>query len=668
MASEQTLSLVLKVDDQGSVVLDRFTKKIQETGNSIQTSLSVIAAGAATQLAVAAQQIEQTGLRYMELGARALSIQDSFNTITKASGIMGETLIENIKSASGVFVESTAIMVKAQQLLVEGFKPDQIVAMTEAARVAARKMGTDVAEAWDLVTQAIITGRTRGLRAAFPMNEQEMMEKYAASIGTVVPLLTEHARQQAILNEVLKQTIDYTQQYGALQETESEKLQQAVSWWKSLAIQIGQAALNLGKYVMYAGQKAAGYAMAGGMLEPGAPTGAELPTYPTTSERRFGGWGAASVAGQASANEQRLIKQKEFNDAYTKLADEYQVKIQSIGDKGYQNQLQLIDQQQKAAEDAIQKQWGASMLAKVVPLIDEYYDKQREEVEKKYGMKERLAAATTAAEALYQGPFPQESIPGLPTAPVLTDTEAAFLAKYGAGSDYLAAQNKVAQQYADLVGDIDAQIAAMKSEADQYAFLQVATGKWSDETAAKYKQVVDIQAQQLSTTSQLMKSVGTEMAEQWSKSMADVITGQQSFGDAMKKMWLDLADYIIQQILRTLAMQALFGNQKGTIVSGTGLIGSIVRLIGLQEGGLFTRPTPALIGEAGPEAVVPLKGGKIPIEGGQGGSTTTIVNQIYATDVKSFEDQLNRNPAAIINILAKSVKGGGKMRDVIRSA
>ena len=42
MAGEQTLTLRLKVDDQGSVILDQFTKKIQTAGQSIQNSLGII--------------------------------------------------------------------------------------------------------------------------------------------------------------------------------------------------------------------------------------------------------------------------------------------------------------------------------------------------------------------------------------------------------------------------------------------------------------------------------------------------------------------------------------------------------------------------------------------------------------------------------------------------
>lgn len=43
-------------------------------------------------------------------------------------------------------------------------------------------------------------------------------------------------------------------------------------------------------------------------------------------------------------------------------------------------------------------------------------------------------------------------------------------------------------------------------------------------------------------------------------------------------------------------------------------------------GGIITRPTFALMGEAGPEAVIPLRGGRVPVEGGGGSPTVITVN------------------------------------------
>lgn len=106
--------------------------------------------------------------KWGEFGANALQIEESYSQVTKAMGVDGQKLISQIKEVGAVFVEETDLMVKAQRLLAEGMTSSQIVKMMESARVAARLMGIDVKSAFDMITEAIITGRTRGLRRAFP--------------------------------------------------------------------------------------------------------------------------------------------------------------------------------------------------------------------------------------------------------------------------------------------------------------------------------------------------------------------------------------------------------------------------------------------------------------------------------------------------------------------
>jgi hypothetical protein len=694
VATEQQLTLKFKVNDDGSMVLDSINKKIAAIDQSAQgmgRSLTLIKWDAVTNLASTVSQLGQEFVELAEKGARASAIQDSFNLITKASGVMSDALVERIKIASGVFVQETDIMVKAQQLLVEGFSADQIVKLTEASRVAALKMGTDVASAFDLVSQAVITGRTRAIRAAFPMDESEVMEKYAASIGSVTSMLSEAGRQQALYNEVVRQLTEYTQKYGELAPSQYEQLQKQKSAWAEMGIVIGKAAAAMAQLVVDAAKwmdlqsrkagAAFGVPVADWMksVTPGigsAPPGQYGPDYEAKMQALMAKEDttkAAQAAKDAQDKSQRLIKQKEFNDAYVKLVDEYNVKIQNVGQKGYQDQLRLYDLEEKSVEDSIKKQYGASMLAKVLPLIDQYYDKQRAEVQKKYGMHERLSQAAIAAEAMYQGPIVRQTIPEVPTTPVISDAEIAFISKFGAGSDWVKAQSSVAAQYAEVTGDINAQIAAMKTEADQYAYLQNVTGKWSAETATAYKKVVDIQTQQMSTGAQFVKDLGTQLADQWSSTLTKVLSGQEKFGDAMRKMWTDIAESITQQLLKMAMMEALFGNQKGTLVSGSGLIGWIGGALGLikaQEGfsGWVNQPTLFMAGESGREhvGVTPEgKMGKIPVEGG-GGNVVVLNVTNNAVDAPSFMDLCQKNPGGFFQALLKDAQGAGVMRTIIK--
>jgi hypothetical protein len=60
---------------------------------------------------------------------------------------------------------------------------------------------------------------------------------------------------------------------------------------------------------------------------------------------------------------------------------------------------------------------------------------------------------------------------------------------------------------------------------------------------------------------------------------------------------------------------------------GAGLVKSVAGVFGLQHGGIVTRPTLALIGEAGPEAVVPLRGTHA-----VGGGPAVVINNAHFSD------------------------------------
>ena len=229
--------------------------------------------------------------------------------------------------------------------------------------------------------------------------------------------------------------------------------------------------------------------------------------------------------------------------------------------------------------------------------------------------------------------------------------------------------NRLAEQYALLTGDTVTAIAADKAMEDQF----IANNNLTDQQIVLIRQLGAIRRTEITQTAQYVQDLYSASTSTINQNLASALTGQMTFADAMKRIWTDLASHVIQQILLIAEEQALLGGAKtaGAAWSGgTGLIGLIGGLFH-QEGGIFNQPTLGVIGEAGPEAVIPLKGGKIPVEGGAGAGSYTYnhtVNNVYATDVKSFEDQIKRNPNAIVNVLQQNMRRGGEMKDIILGA
>lgn len=168
-----------------------------------------------------------------------------------------------------------------------------------------------------------------------------------------------------------------------------------------------------------------------------------------------------------------------------------------------------------------------------------------------------------------------------------------------------------------------------------------------------------------SGTEGFMSSLSSGLSSAWSTNLTSMIKGTQNFSDAVKNIFSGMADSVISSVTKMLANLALFGNVKGEYKSGSGALGGFVSLIGsigslfsssgsysswnwgggadygafgMQEGGIVTRPTLAMLGEGNTdEAVIPLENGKIPIEGGSGGTTYIIQNYNQVNDPNTFQ-------------------------------
>jgi len=120
-----------------------------------------------------------------------------------------------------------------------------------------------------------------------------------------------------------------------------------------------------------------------------------------------------------------------------------------------------------------------------------------------------------------------------------------------------------------------------------------------------------------------------------------IIMTQQGVRDVVEEVWGAIPDFIKSGVASMIAnINPLFGALKGILdllnqiraaaesvggggESGGGIGSKIRGLIPFAEGGIVTKPTPALVGEAGPEAIIPLS----KIGRGSAPVNITIVNE-----------------------------------------
>jgi hypothetical protein len=164
------------------------------------------------------------------------------------------------------------------------------------------------------------------------------------------------------------------------------------------------------------------------------------------------------------------------------------------------------------------------------------------------------------------------------------------------------------------------------------------------------------------------QELGNTINSVWTENVKNIVRGSQTASEAFRNFAASMADVFISSVSKMIANWILFQNVQGTYKSGAGVIGIVGSLFGAKEGGiiegwkpilkipafaegtLIKQPTLGWIGEGGDEeAVVPLKGGKIPIEGGKRGDT--FIANFLCNDAKSFDDMVQRNPDSILKVM-----------------
>ena len=162
-----------------------------------------------------------------------------------------------------------------------------------------------------------------------------------------------------------------------------------------------------------------------------------------------------------------------------------------------------------------------------------------------------------------------------------------------------------------------------------------------DEQESKYKKLQDN-----------LQSLADTMQSSMSDAFMSMIEGTKSFKDAMK----DMARAVIKQLLEVLVVQKLVGSFDNKTGIGSGIVGAIGKLGVFQadggawqggsqikayaNGGVVGGPTyfpmsggkTGLMGEAGPEAIMPLKrgaNGKLGVQMEGGGGDNVVINQSF---------------------------------------
>jgi len=170
----------------------------------------------------------------------------------------------------------------------------------------------------------------------------------------------------------------------------------------------------------------------------------------------------------------------------------------------------------------------------------------------------------------------------------------------------------------------------------------------------------------------------------FSSTLNDMLWGSEVTFESIAESF---AKMVTQMMIQKYLIEGMFDSdgEKGWISTALKFAGSLLpsakgnafqggNLLPFAQGGVVSLPTvfpmaqgAGLMGEAGPEAVMPLKrtssGDLGVVSSGEGGGTTIIINAI---DSKSFAEVVKRNPGSIVTVINDALENRTGLLDTIR--
>ena len=133
--------------------------------------------------AVAAWEMVQKGMEYVDLGAKAQQVESSFKIMSDAAGVNSESLIESMKEATRSTIDDSDLMQKAVKLMLAGYDAQQIKDFSAVAITASEYAGVTVGEAFDRLGDAIANKTPKALVQLGALTKEQMPDFTAAIKG-----------------------------------------------------------------------------------------------------------------------------------------------------------------------------------------------------------------------------------------------------------------------------------------------------------------------------------------------------------------------------------------------------------------------------------------------------------------------------------------------------
>jgi len=569
------------------------------------------AIGAAMYAAGQAWDLAKAGADYTEQ-------KGILDNLARKYDLTADSIVRSMEEASEGLVSNADLMKIALGGLAKGLKPEQLINLADAARILGDASGKTAKEALEDLTQALETGRTRGLKAY--LGTALDLE---AVFGELVGKMTEAEKAQAMYNMTMMEATRLQKEQTGEVDKSADSIEKLEAKYKNLMTTIAIATKSLVVGLLTADNWMQGALAISGMEMP------EIPKAPAASEedKKKADDKIKRHQDQIDALKKTIAARvdaaknaKKNAEDMAKIEEQAYLKEMALFDEIEKENAKYLEQMRKDQEKLDEDLYLSEMerFEKIEKENEDYFEKAKKLALERFQMERDLYEDLRGYEQSYYD-----------AAARLIEEQAARYRE--AGVDEVAVAVWVRQE---LIKE------------------NIKKGKSSEDFVRGWDAGLEEMRRDAMTWGQAGYNIFKSFAEQSSGTLSDVLfdgmKGEmksfedyfQSFADSLLRAFTDMISKMIVQWL-LLESTMTMGSGLFTLAGGgsgmffaKGAAFSGGRVIPFADGDVVDRPTrfpmpqgTGLMGEKGPEAIMPLKrlpGGRLGVEAAQPAGNLTI--------------------------------------------
>lgn len=202
------------------ILQDEISKAMKGVQNNVNRGFSdmkanLVAFNQGLELAKKGIRQFKVAFNFAKMGAEFDQLTVAMDNLASGFGTNSKSIIKDLRQVTNQAVSTQELLLKANQGLALGLKPDEIVEFGKIATATAKAMGKDVGQQFESITVGVARQSRLWLdNLGIIVDVEQANIQYAATLGKTVKKLTDLERRQAFANEAIRKGQDLIKRIG----------------------------------------------------------------------------------------------------------------------------------------------------------------------------------------------------------------------------------------------------------------------------------------------------------------------------------------------------------------------------------------------------------------------------------------------------------------------